>query len=234
MTSRPEAAHRFRRASVRRSAPAARDERAPTPGASDERARKCGARAEAQRERILAAAQQCFIDRGFHAASMVDIAAAAGMSPGLIYRYFSGKSAIVLAIVGRQLDERRLEIAGLHATNDFAANVVRAFEQWRRGDPEGVNAALFLAMSADASREPQLAAALREADRITRAEFRTWLGRSRDGGGGGLPTDVVESRAILIQCVVEGLAVRAVLEPDLDIDRLAPALRGLLDRLLTP
>src|SRR5690606_36229393 len=45
-------------------------------------------RALAQRERVLCAAEQCFLRRVFHAASIADIAATAEMSAGLIYRYF--------------------------------------------------------------------------------------------------------------------------------------------------
>lgn len=37
-------------------------------------------RAEVQRERILCAAQKCFIEHGFHAASMANIAETAQMS----------------------------------------------------------------------------------------------------------------------------------------------------------
>ena len=43
---------------------------------------KAQARAEAQHERILSAAQQCFIEHGFHAASMASIAETAEMSAG--------------------------------------------------------------------------------------------------------------------------------------------------------
>ena len=45
-------------------------------------------RALKQRERILEAARLCFLKRCFHAASIADIAQEAGMSPGLMYRYF--------------------------------------------------------------------------------------------------------------------------------------------------
>jgi len=55
------------------------------------------ARAAKQRERILDAAEACFIRHGFHAASMAHIAQTADMSAGLIYRYFDGKAAIVKA-----------------------------------------------------------------------------------------------------------------------------------------
>ena len=56
-------------------------------------------RAEAQRNRILNAAQRCFAERGFHGASMAAIADTAQMSAGLIYRYFDNKSALIHGIV---------------------------------------------------------------------------------------------------------------------------------------
>ena len=80
-------------------------------------------RAEAQRERILCAAQRCFIECGFHAASMASIAETAQMSAGLMYRYFENKSAIVLAIIERQLHEGRTQIAQLHSSSELAASL---------------------------------------------------------------------------------------------------------------
>ena len=44
--------------------------------------------------RDLAAAQRCFVRSGFHGASMQDICAEAGMSPGNLYRYFPSKEAL--------------------------------------------------------------------------------------------------------------------------------------------
>jgi AcrR family transcriptional regulator len=191
-------------------------------------------RAAAQRERILAAAQRCFVEQGFHAASIAAIAATADISQGLIYRYFAGKNAIVLAIIERQLGDARRRIAELHASTDIAGNLARALESWRTGDPVTGGLPLFLAMSVEARRDPQIAAALRESDRRTREDFESWLGRHRDAGGRGLRKDVVASRALLMQCVIEGLAIRALREPDLDAGRLSPALRRLFDQLLAP
>jgi len=207
---------------------------APAPVTGMPCAAKAGARAAAQRERILAAAQKCFIDHGFHAASMATIAATAQMSAGLMYRYFPSKNAIVLAIIDRQLQEARAKIAELHASADIVSGLCRSFEQWRTGDPAAMSVALFLAMGADARRDPQIAAALRASDRLTRADLMAWLGADTADGGCSLAREVVESRAILLQCVVEGLLMRAVREPDLDIHRLGPALRQLIDRLLAP
>jgi AcrR family transcriptional regulator len=53
---------------------------------------------QVRRHQILDAARRLFTVNGFHATSMDDIIAAAGMSSGGVYRYFPGKDAIVTAI----------------------------------------------------------------------------------------------------------------------------------------
>lgn len=51
------------------------------------------------RERILAAGQREFAARGFDDATMADIARAAGVSTGNLYRYFDGKAELLQAVV---------------------------------------------------------------------------------------------------------------------------------------
>lgn len=184
-------------------------------------------RARAQRERILCAAEQCFIDFGFHAASMASIAEAAEMSPGLIYRYFDSKSAIILAIIERQLAEKRADIAALHDECELASRVMQLFRSWQRGDRDVTSAPLFLEMSAEASRAPEIATALREADELTREDFIAWLAQ-RNGG----KQDEPQWRAFALQCFIEGLAIRAIREPELDNKLLERSLRVLLPVLL--
>src|SRR5262249_36898847 len=48
-----------------------------------------------RRSQILDAALVCFAKRGFHQTSMHDISAEAGISVGLIYRYFENKEAVI-------------------------------------------------------------------------------------------------------------------------------------------
>ncbi|MGI9246190.1 MAG: TetR/AcrR family transcriptional regulator, partial [Steroidobacteraceae bacterium] len=98
-------------------------------------------RADAQRDRILSAALKCFIGHGFHAASMASIAEEAGMSAGLIYRYFENKHAIVLAIVERQLEEKRAVIRQLHSSSDFASCLLQAYQRWSAPEPGTMNVA---------------------------------------------------------------------------------------------
>jgi AcrR family transcriptional regulator len=188
-------------------------------------------RADAQRDRILCAALSCFIEHGFHAASIASIAEAAQMSAGLIYRYFENKSAIVLAIVERQLEGKRDVIRAMQSTEQLVDNLVRAFEEWRSRNTRGVmSVTLILEMTAEATRNPQMAEALHRADALTHAEFEDWLCRPRAKGGAGLPKPLAARRAASIRLVIEGLLIRAAREPDLKSE----ALREVLEDVLTP
>lgn len=191
-------------------------------------------RADEQRDRILCAALRCFIEHGFHAASMSNIADTAQMSAGLMYRYFENKNAIVLAIIERQLEEKRCRIRALQSSADFADDLLEAFETWRAGESAGMNPALFLEMSAEATRDPQIAAALRASDASMRAEFQAWFTRRVSEGGLGFAPETAATRVLQLQCMIEGLVLRAVREPDVDRQRLAAAVRGAVTAILGP
>ena len=199
------------------------------PAAGEVRRTKAQERAERQRDRVLEAAKRCFVEHGFHAASMANIAEAAHMSPGLIYRYFENKSSIILAIIERQLQESRAGIDALDHGTDMAARLAEVFAKLQAVDEEFMNPSLYLEMSAQASRDPQIAAALTRSDQETRAGLGAWLERVARRESRHLDAQEIEGRALVMQCLFEGLVVRAVREPDL-----APALmaRGL--HLLIP
>ena len=190
-------------------------------------------RAQAQRARILDAAQRCFIRDGFHAASMANISAMADMSPGLIYRYFDNKDAIILAIIEQQLAEKRSNIAQLASAAQLAQAVRDLFDGWRRRDESVMNAALFLEMSAQATRDPKISQALAQADRITGADFRNWLRQRAQADGVEANAQEIEVRSLVLQSFVEGLAIRAVREPDYNVDTVVAAVGRLLPRLLS-
>jgi AcrR family transcriptional regulator len=189
------------------------------------------ARAESQRERILDAAQRCFVDHGFHAASMAQIAQAAGISVGLAYRYFDGKHAIVLAIIARQLETKRARIEEFCGCDDLLEALLARVRAWQAGSPDDMNATLFLEMSAEASRSPEIASAIRASDALLRDEFEGWLRRDPRAGGRGLSADDARLRVVLVQCLVEGLLVRAARDPELDAGTIRRALGPVIERL---
>lgn len=195
------------------------------------RSSKAEARTQAQRERILCAAQQCFIEFGFHAAGMAKIAETAGMSPGLIYRYFDNKSAIIQAIVERQLELLREDIR-LNRKVNLADEMVAGYGRTGGDDARRLNASLLLELSAESTRDPQIAAAVRRFDEGLRQALNDWLARGRDEGGHALPAELTPARALVLQLLFEGMRVRETREPHLDRELLAAALHEVIPPLL--
>lgn len=60
----------------------------------------------AHRQRIIDATEQHVLTKGFHKASMSDIAKSADLSVGQIYRYFSHKDDIICALVEQGTQQR--------------------------------------------------------------------------------------------------------------------------------
>ncbi|MDQ1118203.1 MULTISPECIES: TetR/AcrR family transcriptional regulator [Pseudoxanthomonas] len=196
------------------------------------------ARAQAQRERILDAAQRCFIARGFHAASVSDIATEAGISQGLMYRYFDNKRAMILALIERQL---RSDQEGMRAT-PLSANIVEELLEihrlWTRGesiaggDASIASVALYVEITAEAQRDPVVAQVLQRHDRLTTQTVCDWLRQHDLSRGAPIDEADLQRRTLLMRTVVEGLAMRAARDPDIAPDTVRAMLASTMAQVL--
>ena len=194
---------------------------------------KAEMRKQSQQDRILAAAMRCFIKSGFHCANMVSIAEAADMSPGLIYRYFENKNAIILAIIRQQIMASQCRIRDIRDTDDLSDNIVAYFESRDEDEADSMSVPLFFEMSAEATRDPDVAKAISEADQAVRRELAEWFGRSKDEGGLGFAPDEARERCLALILLVDGVKTRKLREPKLDraclkkaVDRIVAAVTG--------
>jgi AcrR family transcriptional regulator len=181
-------------------------------------------RALKQRERILEAARLCFVKRGFHGASIADIAEEAGMSAGLMYRYFQNKNAIIKAIVYRQLEFGRRSLEEIKSPEDLVEGILQAIERWHSDSSDQMSAPLFLEISAEATRDPEIAAIVAEADTLIRNHLRDAMHRTAASKEIYQDPRRAGARMLLLLSVVEGLAVRSCREPTLDRELLRAAL----------
>lgn len=72
----------------------------------------------ARRDQILNAAAKVFAEKGFHPATIRDVAKEAGIADGTIYNYFQNKSALLLGILDR-MRESVLQNADFSAAIDM-------------------------------------------------------------------------------------------------------------------
>jgi AcrR family transcriptional regulator len=65
------------------------------------------------RERLLGAAAKVFARRGYHRATVDEIASEAGFTIGALYSNFAGKEELFLALADRQVEERVVEVSAI-------------------------------------------------------------------------------------------------------------------------
>jgi AcrR family transcriptional regulator len=186
---------------------------------------------EARRQQILDAACDCVRQAGFHGASMAEIAKAAGLSVGQIYRYFENKEAIIAAIVAQDLAEMREKFAEMESrpgelvdamTEHLPDAVDKCFDSGR--------AALTLEVLAEAARNPKVSAILRAADEQERAFAQAMLQRARKPDWSDTEFN---ARCEVLGMMFDGMVMRAVNHPDTDRAALARVLGATVRQLLS-
>src|ERR671937_837624 len=140
-----------------------------------------------RRSQILAAAVVCFAKRGFHQASMHDISAEAGISVGLIYRYFENKEAVISAMA----DRHKKEISEMLERARHAPTLLESLEilftaHCCENEPRVISA-FVVDLYAEASRNPDVADLVRDVletamDGVTELIARAPEGQSAANG----------------------------------------------------
>ncbi|HEX7761273.1 MAG TPA: TetR/AcrR family transcriptional regulator [Caulobacteraceae bacterium] len=184
-----------------------------------------------RQQQILDAACDCVRRSGFHGASMAEIASAAGLSVGQIYRYFENKEAIVSAIVQRDLAEMRAKFAEFETSGaPMVAMAIDSCVQAVERNYDPARAALVLEVLAEAARNPKVAAIVQAADAAERGLVRKLLDQvSAPGRSEGETT----ARGEVLSMVFDGMAMRAVNNPGGDRGEIARVLEAVMGFLLS-
>ena len=188
-------------------------------------------KADVRREQILAAAQTCVLEEGFHRASISKICKLAGMSPGHVYHYFENKEAIIAALVRRDLDHVLDLTAGMRASADVLEAMIDRIPLGvaERLDPR--DASLKLEIAAEASRNPNIARIVREADACSLKSLRQTIAEARRARGLPDDDDTVAELAVVAAAMFDGLVIRGVRDPDTDRDAVARRFAAILREL---
>ncbi len=184
----------------------------------------------ARRRQVLEAAARCFRRHGFHACSMAQVSAEAGMSVGHIYRYFSGKDAIIAAIVREDVDEILCKMADfpMDAGDLRAALIERSAEGvTKAADPE--QAALRVEIRAEAARNPAIRALVRESDDRISEGLRPIIAKAV---GRELELADLDARVEMFHLIFEGVGLRTVINPDTDRQVLAQFIKLTIGAIL--
>src|SRR5213594_3649250 len=165
-----------------------------------------------RRSQILEAALVCFAKRGFHQTSMHDISGEAGISVGLIYRYFENKEAVISAMADRHKEEIQQMLERARQAPTLLESLEILFTAHCCENEPRVVSAFVVDLYAEASRNPHVADLVRDVLRTAMDGVTDLIARSpeAESAAHGLrPHELAE----LIFAVSRGMLMRDVLQP---------------------
>ena len=166
-----------------------------------------------RRSQILEAAVLCFARNGFHQTSMHDISAEAGISVGLIYRYFANKEAVIAAMA----DSHKKEIQDLLERARQAPTLFESLEilftaHCCENSPK-VQSAFVVDLYAEASRNPTIGELVCDVLNAAMKGVTDLIARSPEGQAGSTHGLQPHELAELIFAVARGMLMLDVLQP---------------------
>jgi TetR/AcrR family transcriptional repressor of uid operon len=165
-----------------------------------------------RRSQILEAALVCFAKRGFHQTSMHDISGEAGISVGLIYRYFENKEAVISAMAARHKEEIQQMLERARQAPSLLESLEILFTAHCCENEPRLISAFVVDLYAEASRNPHLADLTRDVLETAMDGVRDLIARAPEGQNTGnnlTPDDLAE----LIFAVARGMLMLDVLRP---------------------
>ncbi len=174
-------------------------------------------RREGTRAGLLEAAERLIAERGFAAASLGEIAEAAGVSKGAVYHHFASKDELLLALLDARFDAR---IAAVDRITGPAA-VVEQIPFDRRWN------LLFLEFVVRAARDDVFGRKFRR--RLERLRERSVAGVERFLDAEGLSTTLAPAElSTAVAALGNGLALEALTAPGTAFDQLYASVLELL------
>ncbi|RFB06133.1 TetR/AcrR family transcriptional regulator [Parvularcula marina] len=181
-----------------------------------------------RQDQVLQAAARCFVEEGFHGASMSRIAKAAGMSPGHIYHYFESKEAIISDIVRREEIDARAFFDQFRecSPSELISNLMSCVEEGVQSNTDTFHSVLMLEILAEAARSSKVMTIVQEVDKELRDNFANTLKERLD-------LEDAHGRVEVMFALFTGLAIRIIRNPGLDRTRITHHMRQVLSNLLT-
>lgn len=142
---------------------------------------------------LLSAASDCFVEKGFDASTMTEIAARAGASIGSLYQFFPTKEALAEALItshANGLNEHMEQLVAQTAgwtTEELAARLLRTFADYRKQHPS------FVALVEVAGSLPSMLG------RTIRQRMRDYLSQILAIHAPGIPAGELRPAAMVVQ-----------------------------------
>jgi len=184
-----------------------------------------------RRSEILAAAHRCFARSGFHGASMQEICAGAGMSPGSVYRYFPSKEGIIAGIAEQDRADTVEQFRAIEQAPDFFAALAEAARHYII-EQSTDEICLQSEIKAESRRNPEIAKIYATIEETVKNGLLNMLRSAQTRGDIAASLDL-EVAATMLMALVDGLYWRRAIDPDFDAESVLPTLLAVVHFMLT-
>jgi TetR/AcrR family transcriptional repressor of uid operon len=190
-------------------------------------------RRDQQIQRILEAAQACFVRSGFQGASMQQICAECGMSPGALYRYFPSKEAIVAAICEADREDDMTCFGVFREAKSAIDGLVEGAMAHITHTHNKGSAALFAEMRSESNRNETIRDTVDGHKQEIAGMIAPLVKGAIERGEIDPPVDLQTLMAVLMS-VGEGIAINDLPSRGIPLDQIEAAMRAMLVGMLRP
>jgi TetR/AcrR family transcriptional regulator, repressor for uid operon len=183
-----------------------------------------------RRMEILDAAQRCFARAGFHGASMQEICAEAGMSPGNLYRYFPSKEALIAGICERNRAEAAESLLAVDQAPGFFEGLA-ALARYHLVERTDEEAGLCAEIMAESRRNPEIARLHTELERDIKTRLVDMLRRAAGRGEISSAIDL-DGAATMLMVLADGMSWRRASDPSFNSEAALPYILQMVHCLL--
>jgi TetR/AcrR family transcriptional regulator, repressor for uid operon len=183
-----------------------------------------------RRLEILDAAQRCFARAGFHGASMQEICAEAGMSPGNLYRYFPSKEALIAGICERNRAEAADSMLAVDRAPGFFEGLA-ALAHHHLVERSEEHASLCAEIMAESRRNPEIARLHLELERDIKTRIIDMLRRAAGRGEISAAIDL-DGAATMLMVLADGMSWRRASDPSFNAQAALPHVLRMVQCLL--
>lgn len=185
------------------------------------------------REKLLAAAAECFAEKGFSGCSVADIAHRADVAQGGMYVHFKNKEALFIAMLEEEHRQGAEKVRLVLETSPDLDGIIGILESCIRDVGFPVDHRLWTEILAVSARDPSIREAFVVSDKAMRSVFVTLLRKAAEAGGIDNTLDF-DAVSVWLYALVDGLIARAANDPNFDFQKCLTVFELLIRKALGP
>jgi len=166
-------------------------------------------------QKLLVAAKGIIASDGFHALTLNSVSAASGENKAMISYYFGNKAGLVAAVLDSVIHDEYIASHDRMKDVDPKRRTQRLVEEMRRMDTAIDEFRVFFELLPHVLRDEALRRRIAELYTWYWSVKLEWLGVRSPAGG--LEDPELLGLAQLLSAVIDGLAVQAAIDPDIDL-----------------